>query len=148
MSTYQQISEDIKTAMKSGDKPKLEVLRFVFAGLSGALKEKTAKDPQATLSDEEVISLLQKEAKRRKESIELFKQGNRTDLAEKEEAELTYITAYLPAQMSRDEIVKIVDGLQAQGFNEFSALMREASKLTKGKADGKLVAEIVKEKLG
>lgn len=148
MTLYQQISDDMKSAMKSGDKARLEVLRFVLSGLNSALKEKTMKDPAATLSDEETVSILQKEAKRRKESIELFKQGGRNDLVQNEESQLAILTPYLPAQMSRDEIAKIVDDLEAQGFTEFNTLMREISKVTRGKADGKLVAEIVKEKLG
>jgi uncharacterized protein YqeY len=148
MTLYETISNDVKTAMKSGDKARLDVLRFVLAGLQGALKEKTAKDPAAGLTDEETVALLQKEAKRRRESIELFKQGNRNDLVAKEEAELVFIAAYLPQQMSREEIAKLVDDLKAQGFNEFNTLMREAAKATRGKADGKMVAEIVKEKLG
>jgi uncharacterized protein YqeY len=149
----------MKTAMKAGDKARLDVLRFALSGLNSALKEKQmstgggsseGKDPAtgATLADEDVVMILQKEAKRRKESIALFHQGNREDLASKEEAELAIIAEYLPAEMSREEIAGIVDGLIAGGNNEFSTLMREVSKVTKGRADGKLVAEIVKEKTG
>jgi uncharacterized protein YqeY len=148
MSLYETITTDIKTAMKGGEKERLEVLRFSLAGLNSALKEKQMKDANASLSDDEAVSILQKEAKRRKESIELFRKGNREDLAVKEESELAIIAAYLPAQMSREEIVGIVDGLIAGGNNEFSTLMREVSKITKGRADGKLVAEIAKEKTG
>ncbi len=145
---YETIASDMKTAMKSGDKARLEVLRFTLSPLNSALKEKQFKDPSAVLTDEETLAILQKEAKRRKESIELFRQGNREDLAEKEEAELTFIADYLPAQMSREEIEKIVNDLKEKGFNEFSTLMREASKETKGRADGKLVAEIAKAAIG
>jgi uncharacterized protein YqeY len=148
MTLYETISNDVKTAMKSGDQARVEVLRFALSGLQGALKEKTVKDPTATLSDEEAAAVLQKEAKRRKESIELFKQGNRADLAAKEETELAILSAYLPKQMPREEIEKLVEELKAQGFNEFNTLMREAMKTAKGKADGKLVGEVVKEKLG
>ena len=130
--------------MKSGDKTRVEVLRFSLASLNAALKEKTMKEPGAILSDEEVVSNLQKEAKRRKESIELFKQGNRADLVEKEEADLAIIMGYVPAQMPREEIEKVVVDLKAQGFTEFNTLMREAMKVLKGRADGKLVGEVVK----
>ena len=148
MPLFQKISDDLKTAMKAGDKPRVEVLRFTLAPLNSALKEKQSKDPAATLTDDEVLVILQKEAKRRKESIALFRQGNREDLASKEEAEFVFIAGYLPAQMSREEVEKIINSLIAGGNNEFSTLMREASKVTKGKADGKLVAEIAKEKTG
>ena len=148
MTLYEQITSDMKTAMKAGDKAKLEVLRFALSGLNSALKEMQMKDATATLADEDVITILQKEAKRRKESIELFRQGNREDLATNEEAQLAILATYLPAQMSSEEIAGIVDGLIAGGNNEFSTLMREVSKVTKGRADGKMVAEIVKEKTG
>ncbi len=138
----------MKSAMKSGDKAKLEVLRFVLSSLNGAQKEKSIKEPGAMLTDEETIGLLQKEAKRRKESIALFRQGNREDLAAEDEAGLAVISVYLPAEMSKEEIEKVIDGLKAQGHTEFTVLMREAMKELKGKADGKLVGEIVKEKTG
>jgi uncharacterized protein len=148
MSLYEKITTDMRAAMKSGERERLDVLRFSLAGLNGALKEKQMKDPSATLGDDDVVSILQKEAKRRKESIELFRQGKRDDLVIKEESELAVIAAYLPAQLSRDEIVKIVSGLKQQGFTDFNSLMREVSKVAKGRADGKMVAEIVKEKTG
>jgi hypothetical protein len=148
MSLYSQISDEIKVAMKSGDKPRVEVLRFVLSGLNGPLKEKQIKDPAATLSDDETLSIIQKEAKKRRESIELFKQGKREDLASKEEAELAIIATYLPTQLSREEIEKIIADLHAAGNTEFKTLIRAASEATRGKADGKLVAEIVKAKIG
>lgn len=148
MSLYQQIYDDMKATMKGGDKVRLEVLRFALAGLQGALKEKTAKDPATTLTDDETLANLHKEAKRRREAIELFKQGGRNDLVAKEEGELAFITPYLPQQMPREEIVKLVLDLKAQGNTEFNVLMREVMKIAKGRADGKLVGEVVKEKLG
>jgi uncharacterized protein YqeY len=148
MPLYSQITDDIKTAMKSGDRTRVDVLRFVLASLNNSLKEKQAKDAAATLTDEEVISILQKEVKRRKESIELFRQGNREDLIAKEDADLTVIAAYLPRELTREEIERIVDAVIAAGANDFSSAMREATKLTKGRADGRVVGEIVKTKLG
>lgn len=148
MSLYETISGDVKTAMKAGDKMRVEVLRFTLAPLYAALKEKQAKDPAATLSDEETMAILQKEAKRRKESIDAFQKGGRQDLVDKETAEFAVIAGYLPEQMSREEIEKVIDALVAGGNNEFATLMREASKITKGKADGKLVALVAKEKTG
>jgi len=148
MSLVQQISDDIKTAMKGGDKARLETLRFVFAGLQAAEKEKGLKEAGAKLSDDEAIAVLQKEAKRRKESIELFKQGKRDDLVRKEEADLAVIMAYLPKELSRGDIAAMVDAARATGANDFSSIMRETMKQVKGRADGKLVGEIIKEKLG
>ncbi len=146
MLLFQKITEDMKAAMKSGDKARLEVLRFTLSGLNAAQKEKTLKDPQAMLSDEEVVTLLQKEAKKRKDSIELFKQGKRDDLVEKEAADLKVIYEYLPAELSRDEIVAIVKDLKAKGAaSDFSGLMKEVMKVVKGRADGKVVGDVIRD---
>jgi uncharacterized protein YqeY len=146
MSLFQKISADMKAAMKSGDKARLEVLRFTLAGLNAAQKEKTLKDPQATLSDEEVIALLQKEAKKRKDSIELFEQGKRDDLVKKETADLKVIYEYIPAELSREEIVAIVKDLKARGVaTDFSGLMKEVMKVAKGRADGKTVGDVIRD---
>jgi hypothetical protein len=148
MPLFQKINDDMKTAMKSGDKARLEVIRFALAGLNAALKEKTLKEPGAALTDEEVITVLQKDAKRRKESIELFKQGKRDDLVAKEEADLLVLSEYIPKELSRAEIEKMVDDVKAQGATDFSSAMRETMKLVKGRADGKMVGEVIKAKLG
>ena len=138
----------MKAAMKAGEKERLETLRFILSGLNGAQKEKEAKEPGAHLADAETVSVLQKEAKRRKESIDLFRRGNRNDLVEKESAGLAVIQSYLPEELSRDAIVKIVDDIRAQGFADFNALMRETMKAANGQADGKLVGAVIKEKIG
>jgi uncharacterized protein YqeY len=148
MALYQKLTDDMKAAMKSGDKARLEVLRFVLAGVNAAQKEKNAKEPGVALTDEEVISILQKEAKRRKEATELFRQGKRDDLVQKEEADLAIINTYLPKELSADEIAKMVEELKGKGFNDFNALMRETMKLVKGRADGKTVGEVIKKALG
>ena len=145
MALFQKITEDMKTAMKSGDKARLEVLRFTLASLNAAQKEKTLKDPQATLSDEEVVTILQKEAKKRKDSIELFKQGKRDDLVEKEEGGLKVIYEYLPAELSREEIVAMVKAAKASGASDFSSIMKEVMKLAKGRADGKTVGDVIRD---
>lgn len=138
----------MKSAMKAGEKDRLETLRFVLSGLNSTQKEKEMKDPGAPLTDAETVSVLQKEAKRRKESIELFRQGKRDDLIEKESVGLAIIQSYLPKELSRAEIAKIVDEARAQGFNDFNVLMRETMKVVAGRADGKTVGEVIKEKLG
>ena len=137
----------MKAAMKSGDKPRLEVIRFALAGLNAAGKEKDLKMPGSVLTDEETIVVLQKDAKRRKESIELFEQGKRDDLVAKEEADLIILAEYIPKELSRTELSKMVDDVTAQGFTDFSSAMRETMKLVKGRADGKIVGEVIKEKL-
>lgn len=134
--------------MKSGAKDRVEVLRFMLSGLNNAQKEKNVKEPGVALTDAEVVSVLQKDAKRRKDSMELFKQGKRDDLVAKEEADLVVMSGYLPKELSREEISKIVKDLKAQGHTDFNALMRETMKMVKGRADGKLVGDVIKENVG
>ena len=148
MSLYEKIREDMESAMKAGEKDRLETLRFILSGLNAAQKEKELKEPGTHLADAETISVLQKEAKRRKEPIELFRQGKRNDLVEKELFGLAVIQAYLPEELSRNAIAKIVDEARAKGPSDFSSLMHDALKAVAGRADGKLVGEIIKEKLG
>jgi uncharacterized protein YqeY len=145
MALLQKITDDMKASMKSGDKPRLAVLRFTLAGLNAAQKEKTLKDPQATLGDEEVVTILQKEAKKRKDAIELFKQGKRDDLVAKEDGDLKIIYEYLPAELSREEIVVMVKTAKANGATDFSSLMKEVMKLAKGRADGKMVGDVIRD---
>jgi uncharacterized protein len=148
MSLFEKLNSDLKTAMKGGLKERVEVLRFTLAGVQGAQKEKNVKQPGVALTDEEVITLLQKEAKRRKEALELFRKGKRDDLVKKEEADLLVIYEYIPKELSAEEIEKAIDDLRAQGFNDFNALMREVMKAMKGRADGKAVGDAIKKKLG
>lgn len=148
MTLLEQLNNDMKAAMKSGDKDRLEVLRFALAGVNAALKEKIMKTPGAPFTDEEVVAVLQKDAKRRRDAIELFKQGKRDDLVKKEEADLVVIMGYLPKELSTAEIEKTIDDLKKKGFTDFNALMREAMKVMKGRADGKVVGDVIKKKLG
>lgn len=148
MALLQKLQDDMKAAMKAGQKERLEVLRFVIAGVNTAQKDKHAKQPGVALTDDEVVALLQKEAKRRKEAVALFRQGKRDDLVKKEEADLAVIYEYLPKELSEEEIAKIVDEAKAAGAGDFNAIMRETMKVVKGRADGKLVGDVVKKKLG
>jgi len=148
MSLFEKLGADLKSAMKGGLKERVEVLRFILAGVQAAQKEKNAKTAGIALTDDEVVVLLQKEAKRRKEALDLFRQAKRDDLVKKEEADLVVIYEYIPKELSGQEIEKIIDDLKAQGFSDFNALMREAMKAVKGRADGKAVGDAIKKKLG
>lgn len=148
MALLEKLNEEMKAAMKSGNKERLEVLRFTIAGLKNAEKEKSAKQPGVALTDDEAVTILQKEAKRRKEAVALFRQGNREDLVKKEEADLAVISEYLPKELSSGELDKVIADLVSQGFNDFNSLMREAMKIVKGRADGKAVGDAIKKKIG
>lgn len=138
---------DLKEAMKSGSVERVGVLRMLNAALQNRQIEK-GKD--AVLTDDETMQVLSREAKKRRESIEAFQKGGRPDLAEKEKTELAFIESYLPKQMTKAEIVLAVEKIlnrltdkSNQGL-VIKAVMQEL----KGKADGKMISEVVREKLG
>lgn len=143
----EKIGEDLKDSLLKGNSEKTGVLRFLISLLQNREIEKRGKGQLPELADDEVIDVLQRELKKRREAIELFEKGGRPELAEKEKSELVFINAYLPPEMSREEIVSLVEGLKNGGLNDFNSLMKEAAKAAKGRADGRLVSEIVKEAL-
>lgn len=143
------INEDIKQAMLSRDKEKLEALRAIKAAL---LLEKTGKDvTSGEIPDTVELKLLQKLVKQRRESAEIFKSQNRSDLAETELFQASIIEKYLPAQMSEDEIrailTRIVTATGAQSVKDMGKVMGLATKELAGKADNKTVADIIRQLL-
>jgi uncharacterized protein YqeY len=141
------ITEDLKQAMKSGDTIKRDTLRMLLSSVKNAEGAKLE-----TLDEGEVLSVISKEVKRHIESIDAFKKGNRTDLVEKEEAELKILQSYLPAQMGKDEIVKaakeVIAEVGAKGPGDKGKVMQQLMPKLKGKADGKLINDVVTELLG
>jgi uncharacterized protein len=150
MPLKEKISEDMKQAMKSGDKFRLETLRTLRAVLMEKEIERRGSTQGVTPEDE--IGVLMGAAKQRKESIEQFMRGGRQDLVDQESKELQIIQEYLPRQMSRDEVIaivrKIVEDTGASSAADFSKVMPLAMKQLKGKTEGKLVQDVVKELLG
>lgn len=148
MSLEATINEDIKTAMKAGDKIKLEALRAVKSAI---LLAKTEKGGSEEMSKEAEIALLNKLVKTRKESYDLYVQNNRNDLAEVEKAQMDAIAVYLPAQMSDEDLEKEVKAYIAQvgatSAAEMGKVMGAASKGLAGKADNKRISEMVKKLL-
>jgi len=151
MFLYQKITDDLKTAMKAGKEFEAGVLRFLLSSLHNKEIEKKGKDLEPTLSDEEVIEVLFREAKKRKEAIEMYIKGGRDDLVEKETKELEIIKQYLPEQLSEEEIEKIVvatiEKIGAKDIKDLGRVMGEVMKELKGRADAKLVSEIVKKRI-
>ena len=141
------LREDLKISLKSGKSERAGILRLFISETNNKQKEKFGAEAK-TLSDEDVVAVLQKEAKKRREAIELYKKGGRADLVKKEEVELVILAEYLPKALSSAEIEAVINKLHAGGFTEFNALMKEAMKELKGKADGKTVGDIIKAKLG
>lgn len=146
MALQDQINEDMKAALRAKETVKLGALRMLRAQL---------KDHQIELgrelTDEDVISVLTNAAKKRKESIEMYEKSDRTDLLENEKKELEVISAYLPKQLDASEIEDIVSGIIAEvgasSVQDIGKVMGPAMKQLKGRADGKLVQEIVRKKL-
>ncbi len=137
---------DLKQAMKTGDKMRQSVIRLARAEIQNA--EKAQGKP---LDDPGVMDVLSKEAKKRRESIAEFSKGHRQDLVAKEEAELAILLEYLPPQMSREEIVaaarSVIEELGAQGPGDKGRVMGKLMPQLKGKAEGRLVSEVVAELL-
>lgn len=140
--------EDLKTAMKSGDQTTLGVLRMAIATMNNKKIEKKGKNLPEELTDEEILDLLSKELKKRKEAANLYKTGGRDDLAIKEEKEAVILAKYLPEQMSRTEVEKkVTEILSKIDAKDFGSAMKATLAELKGKADSKIVAEIIKAKL-
>jgi uncharacterized protein len=149
MGVLSSLTEEIKNAMRSKDTLKLESLRAIK---SAVLLSETASGSTGELSDEEAIKLLQRLVKQRKDSAAIFREQNRPDLAEPEEAQAAVIATFLPEQLSDEEVAKVIKDLisstGAEGMKDMGKVMGMASKQLAGKADGKRIADLVKKSLG
>jgi len=149
----QKLMDDLKVSMKSGDKLRtgcLRMLRSKVIEREVALRPKKGADYE--LDDEEALQVISTYAKQRKDSIESYRGGGREDLAAREEAELKIIEEYLPAQMSEEELGRIVDEVIAEcgasSPKEMGQVMKGVMARVRGQADGKAVNAIVRQKLG
>jgi uncharacterized protein YqeY len=150
MGLKEKIAEDMKVAMKSGEKLRLETLRTLRAVLME--KEIEFRGTHKTMTPEEEIGVITGAAKKRRESIDLYEKGGRKDLADQEKAELAIIQEYLPRQLDVQEVEsvirEIIASAGAAGAGDFGKVMPAVMKQLKGKADGKIVQETVKRILG
>ncbi len=146
------LHSELTAALKEKRAFEVGVLRLLTAAAHNRAIEKRGQGKGDQLTDEEVLEVLKKEAKKRKESIQLFTQGNRRDLAENEAKELALIERYLPAELSEKEVRAHVEKVFAAGAvsaeQGFGVVMKEVMKELKGKADAGLVSKVVKEKIG
>ncbi len=142
----QKLTDDLKQAMRGGDTVKRSVIRLTMAAIKNA---EIAR--QTALEDGDILGIIAKEVRQRKESIEAFKQGDRPDLVSKEEAEMAILEQYLPEQMSRDEIVaearKVIEEVGAGGLSDKGKVMPKLIAKLKGRADGREINEVVTELL-
>jgi len=148
MGLFETINTDIKNAMLAKEKEKLEALRAVKAAFMVAKTEKGNSE----LTEDKEITIVQKLVKQRLDTAEVYKQNNRPELAEKEEAEAEIISVYLPKQLSEEEITAevkaIIEQTGASSMKDMGKVMGMASKKLAGKADGKIISGIVKQILG
>jgi len=149
MDLFEQVSNDIKEAMKAKDKVRLETLRNVKKYF---LEAKTAPGANDTLADADALKIIQKLVKQGKDSAEIYKGQDRADLAETELAQVQVMEAYLPKALSSEELEEKVKGIIAQtgatSMKDMGKVMGIASKELAGKAEGRAISEMVKKLLG
>ena len=152
MSIREQLEADMKEAMRKRDKPRLDCIRMLKSKVQEqqvAARGKHGKDHE--LTDEELTAVVSTYAKQRRDSIASYREGGRDELADAEQAELEIVTAYLPRQLTPDELRGIVEAAIAESgassMKEIGAVMKLVMPKTKGQADGKAVNAVVRELL-
>lgn len=142
----ERILNDLKEAMKNQDKELLSVIRMVKGAIS--LDE---IDKKRELNDDEIIDVISKQIKTRKESIVEFEKGNRTDLIEKTQSEIEILNKYMPEQLSEEEIMeeinKVFEEINPTGMSDMGKIMGKVTPIFRGKADMSFVSRVIKEKL-
>ncbi|RUM58836.1 MAG: GatB/YqeY domain-containing protein [Persephonella sp.] len=140
------LQTEMKSALKSKDTDRLSVVRMLISEI-----KKEQIDKKRELSDSEVLAVIQRYAKQRRDAIEQYKKANRQDLVEKEQKELNIVLEFLPKQLTEEEIIKIVnetiEEVGATSIKDMGKVMKSVMEKVKGRADGSLVSKIVKEKL-
>ncbi len=147
MSLKDQITQDMKSAMKAGDKDRLKVVRLMLAAI-----KQVEVDKRVELDDAGVLSVLDKMVKQRRDSVEQFEKGGREDLAAIERAEITVLDDYLPEQLSSDDLAALVDEViaatGASSMKDMGKVMGQIKAKAAGRADMGAVSAAVKERLG
>ncbi|OUU47789.1 MAG: glutamyl-tRNA amidotransferase [Flavobacteriaceae bacterium TMED68] len=148
MGILENLNNELKNAIKTKDSLKLDSLRAIK---SAVLMAQTAKNYNGSLEDDEIIKLLQRLVKQRRESAKIYKEQNRHDLAEPEELQAEIISSYLPEQLSETELLKVVretiSEIDAVGIKDMGKTIGMVNKKVSGKAEGKLIASLVKKEL-
>lgn len=146
MSLMNRLSEDMKQAMKNKDKFKLSVIRMVLSSIKYAEIEK-----KSSLTDDQIIDVLTRELKQRRDSLQEFEKANRTDLIEQVKAEIEILKDYLPEQLSEEELKKVIEDtiqeIGAKSKSDMGKVMSAIMPKVKGRADGKLINKLVQELL-
>lgn len=147
MEIREKLTNDMKVAMREKDQFRLDTIRF----LQSAIKNREIEARPNPLTSEDILGVIKKMAKQRKESMEQYQAANRQDLVDKEAAELKVIETYLPAQMSREQIEAVVTEViaetKASSIKDMGSVMKAVAAKTAGAADNKVISEIIKSKL-
>ncbi|MDL1895931.1 GatB/YqeY domain-containing protein [Anaerolineae bacterium CFX7] len=149
MGLREQLNDDLKDALRAHDATRTNAIRLLKAAI--AQVEYTRTDPKnpdfnKPVTENDLLRVVDNQIKQRREAIDLYTKGQRPELAAQEQAEIAALEKYMPAQMTRDEIRAVVQQTMADlGTKEFPKVMKEAAARTRGRADGKLVNEVVKE---
>ena len=142
----EQLLQDLKEAMREKDTIKKDAITMLRASIL-----QVEKDTQKTLNDDEICAIVAKEVKKRKESLKEYEEANREDIVESLKREIEVLSKYLPEQLTKEEIEKLVEQAivesEATSMKDMGKVMSNLRPKTAGKADGKLVSDIVKEKL-
>lgn len=150
MNLKDKIQVDFKGAFKGGNETRLSALKMLQAEIHNAeIAKRTKTGQESPLTDEEIIDVISREIKKRKDAAALYEQGKRNELAEKEKAEIKVLSVYLPEQISEEEVrnlvKKAVEQTGATGVKEMGKVMTVLMPQVKGRADNSLVSSIVKE---
>ena len=151
MSLKEQLQQDLKEALRAGDKTRKRVIRLALAEITNAEIKQGMESGETQLNDNDILAVLQKQAKQREEAIEELERVDRPDLLAGEREELALLEEYLPEQLSRDEIVEearqVIEEVNAAGMKDMGPVMGRLMSELRGRADGHVVNEVVRELL-
>ncbi len=147
MSLQSKISEDVKNALRNQEKLKLSVLRMLLASIKNRIIELKNKE----LPDEQIVAVIGSEIKKRRDAVYEFEKVGRQDAADAEKDEISILMDYMPAQLTEDQIITLIDNtiseLSIESIKDLGKLMKSLMPKTRGKADGALVSKLVRKKL-
>jgi uncharacterized protein YqeY len=147
MSLQSKISEDVKNALRNQEKLKLSVLRMLLASIKNRIIELKNKE----LPDEQIVAVIGSEIKKRRDAVYEFEKVGRQDAADTEKDEISILMGYMPAQLTEDQIINLIDNtiseLSIESIKDLGKLMKSLMPKTRGKADGALVSKLVRKKL-
>ena len=151
MSLKEQLQQDLKEALRAGDKTRKRVIRLALAEITNAEIKQGMESGETQLNDNDILAVLQKQAKQREEAIEELERVDRPDLLAGEREELALLEEYLPEQLSRDKIVEearqVIEEVNAAGMKDMGPVMGRLMSELRGRADGHVVNEVVRELL-